>query len=183
MSYAGLRLVCPTVLWLINERNAHLPHGLVALSDTCGTLTGNKENGGAPSPSAVLGFRPRNVTPEMVRTLSSLRSYLLGLTCCRSRQYTICSQIFQGESEYVHTHDTVHGLLDVLPDDVSPQPPRRSALASRYHTSPQTLWFYVREAMTRSCRFYVLASWTWRVCAPRTEGVGMDLSSYVRKSV
>ncbi|RDX49403.1 hypothetical protein OH76DRAFT_1556350 [Lentinus brumalis] len=34
--------------------------------------SGNKENGGAPSPSAVLGFRPRNVTPEMVETVHNM---------------------------------------------------------------------------------------------------------------
>ncbi|KAI0699793.1 hypothetical protein C8T65DRAFT_659134 [Cerioporus squamosus] len=34
--------------------------------------SGNKESGGTPSPSTVLGFRPKNVTPEMVETVHNM---------------------------------------------------------------------------------------------------------------
>ncbi|RPD56561.1 hypothetical protein L226DRAFT_480430 [Lentinus tigrinus ALCF2SS1-7] len=34
--------------------------------------SGSKESGGTASPSAVLGFRPKNVTPEMVETVHSM---------------------------------------------------------------------------------------------------------------
>ncbi|KAI0367262.1 hypothetical protein BV20DRAFT_1123576 [Pilatotrama ljubarskyi] len=34
--------------------------------------SGSKDSSGAPSPSAVLGFRPKNVTPEMVETVHSM---------------------------------------------------------------------------------------------------------------
>ncbi|TBU57309.1 hypothetical protein BD310DRAFT_1039980 [Dichomitus squalens] len=34
--------------------------------------SGIKDSNGAPSPSAVLGFRPKNVTPEMVETVQSM---------------------------------------------------------------------------------------------------------------
>ncbi|KAI8973134.1 hypothetical protein BD414DRAFT_517766 [Trametes punicea] len=34
--------------------------------------SGSKESSGAPSPSVVLGFRPKNVTPEMVETVHSM---------------------------------------------------------------------------------------------------------------
>ncbi|CDO76400.1 hypothetical protein BN946_scf184937.g14 [Trametes cinnabarina] len=34
--------------------------------------SGSKEGSGAPSPSAILGFRPKNVTPEMVETVHNM---------------------------------------------------------------------------------------------------------------
>ncbi|KAJ2991994.1 hypothetical protein NUW54_g8045 [Trametes sanguinea] len=34
--------------------------------------SGSKDASGAPSPSAVLGFRPKNVTPEMVETVHNM---------------------------------------------------------------------------------------------------------------
>ena len=68
------------------------------LSDTLGNVIGSKDGNGAASPSAVLGFRPKNVTPEMVRLFPSIP--FSPDHNSRSIQYMPCSLTSRGEFLY-----------------------------------------------------------------------------------
>ena len=72
------------------------------VSDLYTRLAGSKESSGAPSATTVLGFRPKNVTPEMVR----LSSY-----CC------VCNSLLvsgRNNTQHVPGHSKVSNCSTLM---------------------------------------------------------------------